>query len=436
MTLRDPLFPLARLGRRLAAFFAAICWTTPVAAQVSARVPVAVFVTWDGDPSTSVSVDWHLTSGTDARTVDIRGPGIRNWRAVEGTAIRFPFSSRTVRRARLTGLRPDATYELRVGGSPIYRYRTMPARLTRRVSFAAGGDTRADSSDFGPMNRIVAARDVDFVVFGGDLAYSNGDPRLVAREESWFETITKTLVARNRRLIPVIAAIGNHEVYSNRSTSPEAMRVRREFGVRPGDAPYFTALHAHARTPHYSVIDVGDYLSIVLLNSGHTAPVEGDQTDWLREVLSRRADVPHVFPVYHVPGYPSVRNFSGNTSRLVRENWSPLFERNGIRVAFENHDHVYKRSYPISDGHRDSTGVIYVGDGSWGSIPRRVGRDHTEQAWYIDRSASVNHGIIVTLDGEAERYEVVDNHGTVFDKFAVPRRRAQTPRIRLSSAVR
>jgi hypothetical protein len=427
---------LACQKRRFTLALAASCWTLPIAGQNSPTAPVAVFVTWDGDPTTSVSIDWHLAQGSDVRAVEIRGPGIRNWNAFEGTEIQFPFSSRTVRRAKLTGLRPDATYELRVGASPIYRYRTLPARLTRHVRFAVGGDTRADSTDFGPMNRIVASRDVDFVVFGGDLAYSNGDPRLVAREESWFETITRTLVARNRRLIPVIVAIGNHEVYSNRSTSPEAMRVTRETGVHVGDAPYFTALHAHARPPHYSVIDVSDYLSLVLLNSGHTAPVSGAQTDWLREVLSRRVDVPHVFPVYHVPGYPSVRTFSGNTSRLVRENWSPLFERNGIRVAFENHDHIYKRSYPISGGRRDSTGVVYLGDGSWGAPPRRVGRDQAVPAWYIERSASVNHGIIVTLDGTSERYEVVDTRGRVFDTFRMSRRRPapSSPPIRSSSA--
>ena len=419
MTLRDLLPLIARRTRWLAVALPAFCWITAGCAPTASGVPAAIFVTWDGDPSTSVSVDWHLAGAGDAHSVEIRGPGIGEWRAFEGAAIRFPFSSRRVRRAKIAGLRPDATYELRVGGSPTYRYRTMPASLTRPVRFAVGGDTRADSTDFGPMNRIAASRDVDFVVFGGDLAYSNGDPRLVAREESWFETITKTLVARNRRLIPVIVAIGNHEVYSNRSTSAEAMRVMQETGVRVGDAPYFTALHADVRAPHYSVIDVGGYLSLVLLNSGHTASVDGAQTQWLREVLSERAKVPHVFPVYHVPGYPSVRRFSGNTSRLVRENWSPLFERNGIQVAFENHEHAYKRSYPISGGHRDSSGVIYVGDGSWGASPRRVGRDQTERAWYIDRAASVNHGIIVTLDGETGRYEVVDNRGRIFDTFAV-----------------
>lgn len=279
-----------------------------------------------------------------------------SWRRYEGSTIAFPFSSRTVRRARIDGLRPASVYELRIGGSRVFRYRTMPARLTRPVRFASGGDTQAAESAFGPMNRIAAARDVDFVLFGGDLAYSNGDPRLVAREEAWFETVTRTLVTRSGRLIPVIAAIGNHEVFSSRDTTESTARTMRETGVRLGDAPYYTALHAHARERQYAVIDVGDYLSLVLLNTGHTATVQGAQAEWLEETLGERAMVPYVMPVYHVPGYPSVRAFAGSTSILVREHWAPLFERFGVPVAFENHDHAYKHTVPIRGARRDASG--------------------------------------------------------------------------------
>lgn len=382
--------------------------------------PAAIFVTWDGDPATTVSVDWHLASGSDIPSVEVRGPGLATWSRYQGSTIAFPFSSRRVRRARIGGLVPDAVYELRFGGSRIYKYRTMPARLTRPIRFAAGGDTQAGETTFGPMNRIAASRDVDFVLLGGDLAYSNGDPRLVAREEAWYETVTRTLVTRDGRLIPVIAAIGNHEVFSSRDTSEATARMMRETGVRLGDSPYYTALHAHARRRQYSVIDVGDYLSLVLLNTGHTAPVEGAQTAWLQDALRQRPTVRYVFPIYHVPGYPSVRVFEGSTSMLVREHWAPLFERFGVRVAFENHDHAYKRTYPIKGGRRDSTGVVYIGDGAWGAVPRPIGRDRTEPAWYLETAKSTNHAIFVTLDARAARFEMVDTMGVRFDTHRAP----------------
>ncbi|HKP15903.1 MAG TPA: metallophosphoesterase [Gemmatimonadaceae bacterium] len=380
-------------------------------------VPAAVFVTWNGDPTTTVSVDWHLVAATDIPAVEVRGPGLSAWRRYEGSAMAFPFSSRTVRRAQIDGLRPGSVYELRFAGSRIYKYRTMPARLTRPVRFAAGGDTQAGETTFGPMNRIAAARDVDFVLLGGDLAYSNGDPRLVAREEAWYETVTRTLVTRDRRLIPVIAAIGNHEVFSSRDTTEATARMMRETGVRLGDSPYYKALHAHARERQYSVIDVGDYLSLVLLNTAHTAPVQGAQTEWLRDALGQRSTVPYVFPIYHVPGYPSVRAFEGNTSALVREHWSPLFERFGVRVAFENHDHAYKRTVPIKGGRRDSTGVVYIGDGAWGAVPRPIGREHAQPAWYLETAKSTNHAIFVTLNARTARFEMVDTAGVRFDTY-------------------
>jgi len=416
-----------RVARAFALAFVATLASGSIAGAQQASTapntaPAAIFVTWNGDPTTTVSVDWHLAAGSDIPAVELRGPGIRRWRSYPGSAVAFPYSTRTARRARIDGLRPGAVYQLRVGGSRVYRYRTMPASLTRPVRFAAGGDTQAGLEQFGPMNRIAAARDVDFVLFGGDLAYSNGDPRLVEREQTWYETITRTLVTRNGRLIPVIAAIGNHEVFSSRDTTEATAQMMRETGVKLGDSPYYTALHAHARERQYGVVDVGNYLSVVLLNTGHTAPVQGAQTEWLRGVLAARSTVRHVFPVYHVPGYPSVRAFDGNTSVLVREHWAPLFEQFGVRVAFENHDHAYKRTHPIRAGRGDSTGVVYIGDGAWGAAPRPIGREHTEPAWYLATAKSANHGIFVTLNARTARFEMVDTAGVRLDTHAVPAR--------------
>jgi acid phosphatase type 7 len=392
--------------------------TAPVAGT-----PAAFFVTWDGDPTTTVSIDWHLERGTALEAISIRGPGLRRWRRVVGDSIPFPYSTRYVRRARISGLRPGGLYELRLGDST-YRYRTMPARLTRPVLFATGGDTQSDDKRFGTTNRMVAQYDLDFVLIGGDLAYSNGDPRLVKREQEWFETVSRTLMTKDRRLIPLIAAIGNHEVFSERDTTAAGRRFRDSTGVRLGEATYYSVLHAHARAPQYSVMDVGNYLTLLLLNSDHTAKVEGEQTTWLADVLAKRPKVPHVFPVYHVPGYPSVRAFSGSTSVRVRQHWTPLFEQAGIRLAFENHDHAYKRSVPLRAGARDSSGVIYLGDGAWGAGPRVIGRDNAEKPeWYLEQYRSVNHAILVTLTADSAHARVIESNGAPVDSVKVARRR-------------
>lgn len=413
--MRTPFLLVSRA--RLVSLLTAIALTAALAAPARGPTgPAAVFVTWQNDPTTTVSIDWHLPAGTDIESIQVRPLGKRRWTSHQGELLPFPFSTRLVRRVQLQGLQPAATYELRIGGSPTYRYRTLPATLSRPLRFATGGDTHADEARFGPMNRVVAARDVDFVVFGGDLAYSNGDPRLVEREQVWFETLTRTLITRERRLIPVIAGIGNHEVFAHPDTSAAVALLTRATGVKRGDAPFYSVLHAGAKAPYYRTIDVGGYLSLVLLNSGHGADISGEQTDWLRRVLRDRVEVPHLFPVYHVPGYPSVRSFDGATSQKVRASWAPLFDEFGVQVVLENHDHAYKRTHPIRDGRRSAGGTVYIGDGSWGAEPREVGRDQPQAAWYLEKAISINHGIIVTLDDSTARFEAVDTSGTVVDR--------------------
>ena len=97
-------------------------------------------------------------------------------------------------------------------------------------------------------------------------------------------------------------------------------------------------------------MDFGGYLSVLLLDTDHSGPIDGAQTSWLARTLAERRNGPHVFPSYPVPASPSVRNPEGDTHRRVRQHGVPLFEENGLKLDFEAHDHVYKRTFPIRQG--------------------------------------------------------------------------------------
>src|SRR6202008_1969402 len=73
-------------------------------------------------------------------------------------------------------------------------------------------------------------------------------------------------------------------------------------------APFFYALFdgLYPETG-FTALDFGDYLSLILLDTGHTTPIAGEQTDWLDKALRERADHPHVLVVTHVPASPSHR---------------------------------------------------------------------------------------------------------------------------------
>jgi acid phosphatase type 7 len=387
-----------------------------------AQDPAAVFLTWSADPTTTVTVDWHLLNGQEINAVQFRGPGLDGWQTVAAEErIPFPFSDRTVRRTVVRGLTPDALYELRFHpAGTVYRYRSMPTEMTRPIRFATGGDTQFSEASFGRTNRSASSYDLDFVLFGGDLSYANGDPRRVEGKEQWFETATRTLVGEGNRLIPVLVAIGNHEVWESRrlDEGEDANAFMAQWGVTERQATYFRPLFAFPRGGFHDVLDVGDYLSIVALDSDHMTDVVGAQTEWLRESLRTRSARPHVFPVYHQPAYPSVRRFEGTTSARIRQNWVPLFEQFGVRLVFENHDHIYKRTIPLRAGQFDPSGVVFLGDGAWGVTTREIGRDQGgAPAWYLARAVSENHAIIITLDGPHQHVLVIDGDGAVIDEY-------------------
>jgi len=233
-----------------------------------------------------------------------------------------------------------------------------------------------------------------------------------------------TLIDDNGRVIPALVTIGNHEVRGSDIHRSAVVFYLRDEGyddatIRTRIAPFFYALFAFPGQPGYGVVDFGDYMSIFLLDSHHSNYVHREQLDWLEQAIAERAGRPHLFPIYHVPAYPSHRSYNAGVSDLIRRTWLPLFEAHGVRVAFENHDHTYKRTHPILAGEVHEDGIVYIGDGAWG-VPTRPNPHAPEDTWYLARSGSINHFILVTLDGERQHYQMIDQDGNEFDTFESP----------------
>ena len=165
----------------------------------------------------------------------------------------------------------------------------------------------------------------------------------------------------------------------------------------------------------YNVLDFGGYLSLILLDSGHTNPIQGTQTEWLKQVLAQRKQVPHKFAVYHVPAYPSYRSYNAPPSRSIRKNWVPLFEQYGLAAAFENNDHAYKRTHPILRGRAQARGILYLGDGAWSVANVRTPKT-PKQAWYIAKSSATQYFMVVTLDGMHRSFKAFTPDGLLIDE--------------------
>lgn len=381
---------------------------------VQAQAPHAFYLTWTEDPSSTISVDWHADQ-LQPRPLFFREMGTEKWHSFESTVLPYPFSNRWVHRVGIKGLKADTNYELRFDtDTKVYHFRTMPQTLDKRpLKIAIGGDSMHKKEWFEKTNQVVVSYEPDFVIIGGDMAYEDGVAEKLTRIYDWFDAYSKTLVTPEGRILPCIVAVGNHEVVGGYHGRNEGYQQTDAF--RRKIAPYFYALFPFPGQPGYNVLDFGNYLSLIILDTEHSNPIKGIQTEWLEETLAKRKDILHKIPIYHVPAYPSVRKYEDKTQTLVRETWVPIFESHDIRIAFENHDHAYKRTFPIRGGKVDQSGIVYVGDGSWGTEPRPI--HEVDTTWYLKKAQSVQAFTLLTIEGREFSLISVDNEGKVIDSF-------------------
>jgi hypothetical protein len=366
--------------------------------------PSTLFLTWQRDPTTTMTVQWVGAVGETADTkVYYSEPPCDCWEAEPATTKPYPQTDLKVFRAELTGLSPGTDYQFRIGKhSPTYRFRTMPAKATDAIHFISGGDCGVNAHTV--ANNIQAARqDPMFAVVGGDLGYDNG--RSVEVSLAFLRNYSKHMIGRDGRLIPMVACIGNHEVDGGYN-KPRAK------------APFFYALFDGLfPDTGFASLDFGDYLSLVLLDTAHTSPIDGAQATWLEKTLKARTDHPNVFVVNHVPAYPSVRPMAGlfgkvGTGEGNRKHWVPLFEKHRVPVVLEHHDHTFKRTKPLLDGLAHDNGVLYLGDGSWGRLRTP---NKPEKLTYLAASSRDYHLSLHRIQGQERFHLALDENGRVMD---------------------
>jgi hypothetical protein len=365
--------------------------------------PSTLFLTWQRDPTTTMTIQWVGPARTEDAVIHYAPNKCPLWQTKATTARPYPRAGLAVFRAELTNLTPGADYRFFIGKHPhVWRFRTMPARATDTIHFISGGDCGVNAHAI--ANNIQAARqDPMFAVIGGDIAYDNG--RSSSTNLAFLRNYSKHMIGRDGRLIPLVACIGNHEVQGG-------------YNKPRSKAPFFYALFdgLFAETS-YATLDFGDYLSLVLLDTGHTSPIAGAQTDWLEKTLKSRKDHPHVFVVNHVPAYPSYRAPTGKlgkggTGVGNRKHWTPLFEKYGVPIVLEHHDHTFKRSKPLLGGLAHDNGVLYLGDGSWGMLrtPQKP-----ERLPYLAVSGRDYHLSLHRIQGKERFHLALDERGRVMD---------------------
>ncbi len=388
--------------------------------------PQHVVFTWQGDTGTTLTVNYQTLGGRKVPTQVFHDTQPREGRIAEyrhraeGRSFQIPgIEDRWIHRVELTGLTPGATVFLTVGDPALGTSRELKVRTIphddRPLRFIAGGDLDA-KHDTREMLREAARFSPDFALIGGDIAYDDGRLDNLGLWDSWLSYWSEEMITPDGYAIPFVAAIGNHE-------------VRGGYGGSIEDAPfYFSFLGQHPESRTYFAHQFGANLVVLSLDTGHIATHDGPQTQWLEETLERFKDVPFRAAQYHVPLYPSTRSYDDRWATLGRKHWLPLFDRYELTVAFENHEHTFKRSHLLRNNEVVAErGTLYLGDGAWGREQRPITKGGR---WYLNKAAQALHFWVVDVDRHGLVYRAIDPLGRTFDVYP-----AETPGAEAAAAL-
>ncbi len=279
---------------------------------------------------------------------------------LEGKSLGLP-DHRLIYQLDLKGLNPGTPYFFTIGDEKrclLAEQKFHTLSTEEPLIFVEGGDwDLTEAAD--QLAAIAALQKPHALLLGGD--YANG-PRLKRDYllwDQWLDSVACHFYSHERGLIPLVMAVGNHEV---------------PFGYNRDkkEAPFFFKYFPQGETAEsYFALSFGDRLKIFVLDSGHAAEHGGRQSVWLKEELSKSAPASIKIALYHVPLYPSLRfaaksalyhAFKGvcrfflpsQASRLFsvkseegRRFWLPLFDAYGLTLAFEHHDQALKRTKPL-----------------------------------------------------------------------------------------
>ncbi len=333
-----------------------------------------------GDPATSVTIGWNQLSGNNPVLLyDTQDYGTNYTLYTQSKTVDRSVSYRGMdnRFVRLTGLQPNTAYYFVVlddeGISYRYWFKTAPNDLSR-LSFIAGGDSRNNRTPRQSANLLVSKLKPHAVFFGGDMTDDDTDTEW----QNWFDDWQLTTSA-DGRMIPVIAARGNHE--------SQNQVIYNLFDVPSPEAYYATTF--------------GDNMvRFYTLNS--QISVSGNQLTWLENDLSTHTDALWKMAQYHKPMRPHTLVKSEGSSMYSA--WAQLFFDYGVRLVIDCDSHMSKTTWPIEPSSNpgndegfiinQTLGTVYTGEGCWGA-PLRPNDD--TKSW-TRSSGSFNQFKLIFVD--------------------------------------
>jgi 3',5'-cyclic AMP phosphodiesterase CpdA len=255
-------------------------------------------------------------------------------------------------------------------------FRTAPSPdSTEPVRFLAFGDSGGGGSDQYALLEQMYTVKFDLMLHTGDVAYNDGTV-------GQFEDNVFGVYADLFRNIPFFPAAGNHD-YHTLSGQP----FREVFNL-PGTEKWYSYDWGQV---HFVALDTeSDYQT---------------QAKWLDTDLAA-TDRPWKIVYMHKPPYSSGAHGS---DMALRNTLTPIFQKYGVQLVLNGHDHNYERIEP-------QKGTYYVVTGGGGIGTRSVGSSS-----FTALSEDVIHFVYGEATTDALTLHAIDATGREFDSVVIPR---------------
>lgn len=284
-------------------------------------------------------------------------------------------------------------------------FTTAPRTGTGTVRFIAFGDSGAGTSAQSQLAARMAADTFNLALHTGDVAY--GNTNLVGgasykQYDDWLFGVYSWMRSR-----PLYPSIGNHD------DEIGFARAYRDVFVLPEEGA--TTTYPDNAERFYS-FDYGP-VHFVALDTEHafidTARRQA-QLAWLDADLAATTQ-PWRVVYFHRPPYSS--GSEHGSSLDVRQAFAPIFERRGVNLVLNGHDHDYERSKPWREFVTTGSPVMYVVTGGGGAALYPVGTS----AWTAAAAATNHYTRVTAGTGCVMTVEAVRTDGVVFDQASIDR---------------
>ncbi len=366
--------------------------------------PDRIILTWAGDPATSQAVTWRTDSTVEQGCAMIAPAdpspdfGDRAIRVqAETTRLEMDGVTACYHSVNFTRLRPNMLYAYRVGSqdtwSEWFQFRTASDRA-EPFSFIYLGD--AQNAILSMWSRAIRAAysdvpDARFMVHAGDLVTAGYRDQLWGE---WFEAGGWIFA-----MLPSILTPGNHERHGGEEDASLTPYWNAQFTLPVGrlsgleEQTYFI-----------------DYQGVRVISLNSNEKME-EQAVWLEGVLIRNPNRWTVVTFHH----PVFSTFGGRDNRRLRDLWQPLFDRYGVDLALQGHDHAYGRGCDASTDsarRRSGRGTVYVV-----SISGPKMYDLTRAPWMVRTAENTQLYQVITVTQDTLHYRAMTVTGKMVDAF-------------------